>query len=88
MLCQKVLTSVNQIVYVIRGGCSERASTPKSDLKMSGAYAEKISLSSAISASENEADEGDGPNKGGSMGYQQVGSLTQENHSCRLRSGH
>ena len=60
----------------------------QSDLKMSGAYAEKISLSSAISASENEADEGDGPNKGGSMGYQQVGSLTQENHSCRLRSGH
>ena len=44
---------------------------------MSGAYAEKISLSSAISASENEADEGDGPNKGGSMGYQQVWSLTQ-----------
>ena len=59
----------------------------QSDLKMSGAYAEKISLSSAISASENEADEGDGPNKGGSMGYQQVGSLTQ-NYSCRLRSGH
>ena len=54
----------------------------QSDLKMSGAYAEKISLSSAISASENEADEGDGPNKGGSMGYQQVGSLTQ-NYSCR-----
>ena len=49
----------------------------QSDLKMSGAYAEKISLSSAISASENEADEGDGPNKGGSMGYQQVWSLTQ-----------
>jgi len=44
----------------------------QSDLKMSGAYAEKISLSSAISASENEADEGDGPNKGGSMGYQQT----------------